>query len=210
MNYLMADKAIQDMNRRNIRAFDSLKTLKFDELNVFRSVSKVYDDSVRVAKKRYKSIALVAFEEALIACGVPAKEAEKRTEETIDDDWILDMLEEYDALTLYSFENEVERKTHRTTEAILASQDKVAAVDGALRLWTIQVRQYADNSVWYATIDGYQSAGVKKVRWIDEGDERVCKVCRKLNGKVFDIDKVPPQPHYRCRCLLEPVIEKKR
>ena len=34
--------------------------------------------------------------------------------------------EEYDALTLYSFVNEVERKKQRTAESILAAQDKVA------------------------------------------------------------------------------------
>ena len=31
MNYDLADKAIKDMNRRNLRSFDGLKTLKFDE-----------------------------------------------------------------------------------------------------------------------------------------------------------------------------------
>ena len=36
MNFDLADKAIKDMNRRNLRAFDGLKTLKFDELNVLK------------------------------------------------------------------------------------------------------------------------------------------------------------------------------
>ena len=205
MNYDLADKAIKDMNRRNLRAFDGLKTLKFDELNVLRSVTKVYDDAVRIAKRRYRQIAEDAYLEALILAGMDRKKAEKLAEESITEDWILDMLEEYDALTLYSFVNEVERKKQRTAEAILAAQDKVAEVDKALKLWTLQVSQYADNSVLYATLDGYEKAGIKKVKWVSEKDEKVCKVCDKLDGKIFLISKVPVKPHYHCRCILLPV-----
>lgn len=205
MNYDLADKAIKDMNRRNLRAFDGLKTLKFDELNVLRSVTKVYDDAVRIAKRRYRQIAEDAYLEALILAGMDRKKAEELAEDSITDDWVLDMLEEYDALTLYSFVNEVERKKQRTAEAILAAQDKVAEVEKALRLWTLQVSQYADNSVLYATLDGYEKAGIKKVKWVSEKDEKVCKVCDKLDGKIFLISKVPVTPHYHCRCILLPV-----
>lgn len=205
MNYDFADKAISDMNRRNLRVFDKLKTLKFDELNVLREVSKVYDDSVRIAKRRYRQIAEDAYLEALILAGIGRKKAENLTEESITDDWVLDMLEEYDALTLYSFVNETERKKQRTAEAILAAHDKTAEVEKALRLWTLQVSQYADNSVFYATVDGYQKAGVKRVKWVSETDSKVCETCEDLNGKIFDIDKAPPVPHYHCRCILIPV-----
>lgn len=204
MNYDIADAAIKDMNRRNLRAFDGLKTMKFDELNVMRMVTKVYDNSVKIAKKRYCRIAEEAYLEALILAGVNREKAEKLTEETIDDDWVLDMLEDYDALTLYSFVNETERKKQRTAEAILAAHDKVAEVDKALKLWTQQIAQYADNSVYYATVDGYEKAGVKKVEWVTEKDGRVCGTCHRLDGKVFDIDKIPPRPHINCRCILIP------
>lgn len=205
MNYDLADKAIKDMNRRNLRAFDGLKTLKFDELNVLRSVSKVYDDSVRIAKRRYQQIAEDAYVEALILAGMERGKAEELAEESITDDWVLDMLEDYDALTLYSFVNEVERKKQRTAESILAAQDKTAEVEKALKLWTLQVSQYADNSVLYATLDGYEKAGIKKVKWVAEADSKVCKTCRKLDGKIFTINKIPVVPHYHCRCILEPV-----
>lgn len=205
MNYDLADRAIKDMNRRNLRAFDGLKTLKFDELNVLRTVRKVYDDSVRIAKRRYQQIAEDAYMEALILAGMERSKAEKLAEESITEDWVLDMLEEYDALTLYSFVNEVERKKQRTAEAILAAQDKVAEVDKALKLWTLQVSQYAINSTFYATVDGFKAAGVKKVRWISEKDERVCNTCYKRDGKIYPIDRVPPLAHYNCRCRLEKV-----
>lgn len=205
MNFDLADRAIKDMNRRNLRAFDGLKTLKFDELNVLRTVRKVYDDSVRIAKRRYQQIAEDAYVEALILAGMEREKAEELAEESITDDWVLDMLEDYDALTLYSFVNEVERKKQRTAESILAAQDKTAEVEKALRLWTLQVSQYADNSVLYATLDGYEKAGIKKVKWVAEADSKVCKRCRKLDGKIFTIDKIPVVPHYHCRCILMPV-----
>ena len=193
------------MNRRNLRAFDGLKTLKFDELNVLKSVEKVYDNSVGIAKRRYRQIAEDAYLEALILAGMEREKAEELAEESITDDWVLDMLEDYDALTLYSFVNEVERKKQRTAESILAAQDKTAEVDKSLKLWTLQVSQYADNSVLYATLDGYEKAGIKKVKWVSEKDEKVCKTCGKLDGKIFTIDKIPVVPHYHCRCILLPV-----
>lgn len=207
MNFKSADAAIRDMNKRNLRAFDGLKLLKFDELNVMRSVSKVYDDSVRLAKKRYLRLAIEAYIDALILCKIARERAEEMAEDSITEDWILDMLEDYDSVTLYQFDSEVERKKQRLAESLLASLNKNEAVDRALRLWTGQVRQYADNSVVRATIDGYKAAGVKKARWETEADERVCETCNKRNGKVYDIDKVPPVPHPRCRCLLWPVID---
>lgn len=207
MNFATADAAIRDMNKRNLRLFDSLKLLKFDELNVMRSVSKVYDDSVRIAKKRFLRIAFEAYMDALILADIERKKAEEMAEESITEDWLLDMLEDYDPVTFYQFNAEVERKKQRTAESILAALNKNDAVDRALRLWTGQIRQYADNSVIRATVDGYKAAGVKKVRWETEDDERVCKTCNKRHGKVYDIDKVPPIPHPRCRCLVYPVID---
>lgn len=205
MNYELADKAIRDMNRRNLRAFDRLKTLKFDELNVLRSVKKVYDDSARLAKRRYLEIAEDAFLKAMMLAGATRKEAEEELEDSITEDWVLDMLEDFDALTLYRFDTETERKAARTAESILASVDKNEAIDRALRLWTQQVSQYADNSVFYATIDSFKAAGVKKVRWSSERDGKVCKTCHERDGKVYSINKIPPIPHYHCRCILEPV-----
>lgn len=205
MNYELADKAIRDMNRRNLMAFDRLKTLKFDELNVMRMVSKVYDDSVRLAKRRYLEIAEDAFIEAMLLAGMAEEEAEGKLEDSITEDWVLDMLEDYNELTLYRFDTEVERKKQRTAEAILASLDKSAEVDKSMRLWTRQVAQYADNAVVYASIDGYKGAGVKKVKWISEHDAKVCNTCHERDGKIYQIDKLPLYPaHYFCRCIIAP------
>ena len=195
------------MNRRALRAFNGLRTMKFDELNVLRSVSKVYDELVERAKKWFLLIARDAYAEALIEAGIRSREAERRAEEDITNDWVLDMLEDYDGVTMYRFVSEVERKKQRTAEAILATEvERNREIDKSLRLWIQQIAQYADNAVTYATIDGYIEAGVKKVRWHTQEDDRVCVECNKLDEKVFEMDAIPDRPHFRCRCWLS--IEK--
>ena len=205
--YSYADKAIKDMNRRNLRAFDKLKQLKFDELNVFEAVTKTYDDSVRLAKKRYEQIGYYAYLAAVIRAKIGEKKAKEMAEDSITEDWVLDMMEDYDAVTLYRFFPETERKKQRTVEAIIAAQDKGEAIDRALRLWTLQITHYADKSVDEAMIDGYKAAGVKKVKWITAEDDRVCNICRSRNGKVYQMGKLPTKPHYYCRCYFLPVLD---
>lgn len=203
MRYDAADRAIRDMNKRNLRAFDKLKLLKFDEMNILRSVSNIYSDSVKIAKLRYLQIARDAYIEALVMAGIDRKKAEEMAEDSITEDWVLDMLEEYDPVTLYQFVPEAERKKQRLVEALIASHNRDEEVDKALRYWTLQIAQYAITSVDDATIDGFKDAGVEKVRWVAQDDKKTCSVCNDRDGKVYRIDKVPPKPHYNCRCYLE-------
>lgn len=205
MTFEYADKAIKQMNRVNLRSFGKLKQLKFDELNVVGAVDDTYDASIRIAKKRYKEIAIRAFIEAMILCGYDRKRAEREAEDSITEDWLLDMMEEYDPVTLYQFLPEAERKKQRLVEALMAAKNKGKEIDKALRLWTLQIAHYADKSVVSGTVDGYKEAGVEKVKWIAVDDEKTCPECRKLDGKIFPIDKVPDRPHYHCRCELQPI-----
>jgi SPP1 gp7 family putative phage head morphogenesis protein len=49
----------------------------------------------------------------------------------------------------------------------------------------------------------YRQVGITKVRWLTAHDERTCKICRALDGKVFGIDEVEGPPrHPGCRCAL--------
>lgn len=198
--YEYADAAIRDMNRRNLRAFDKLKLIPLDEMNVVRTVTQTYDNSVSIAKKRYLAIAERAYKDGYKrATGKGIKGT------PITEDWVLDMLEEDNELTLYRFLPEAERKSARLVEAMLASHNKNSEVDKALRLWTLQTSTYAIESVDKAALDSYQAAGIKRVRWITKEDGKECEVCKRRNGKVYAIGKVPPKPHYGCRCELWPV-----
>lgn len=205
MNYDYADIVIRDMNKRNLRAFDKLKTLKFDELNVFRSVSVVYERSIELAKKRYWAVMRDAYIAALIEAGIARKKAEDMADDDIMEDWVLDMMEDYDEVTLYRFLPEADRKRDRLVEALIASPNKDEEIDKALRFWVRQVAEYADRAVMLATIQGFIDAGIKRVKWLSEGDDRVCPTCDKLDGRIFAIEDVPPPPHWGCRCVIVPV-----
>lgn len=205
MNYEYADRAIKDLNRRALRAFNGLRTMKFDELNVMRTVKRVYADLVKRAKAWYLRIAQDAYITALMEAGIAEARAREMAEDSITEDWVLDMLEDYDGVTLYSFNNEVERKTERTVEALLATEERNREIDKALRLFTQQLGQYADNSVMLATVDGYMDGGVKFVRWNATDDEKTCVSCGKMDGKVYKIEDIPDKPHPRCRCWLTAV-----
>ena len=202
MIYDFADRAIRDMNKRNLRSFSRIKLLKFDEINVFETVSEIYDFSVEVAKRRYKEI----YADAYVGCMDEMGRHVKPPKDDIMDDWLLDMLEDYDAITHYRFDEETERKKARTVEALIATHEG-SKIDGrevekALNLWTLQISQYADRSVDDGRLQAFRDTGVKKVRWNTEEDERVCMKCRELDGKVFPIDDVPSKQHFRCRCWL--------
>lgn len=205
--YEYTDKVIKKLNTAYLRLFTRLKLLSFDELNIMTSVKEVYQKCLKLAKKRYLEIADYYFYRAYELAA--EKGRKKPSDDWINNDWLLDMLEEYDPVTLYRFIPELERKRQRLIEALIASHKKNAEIDKALRFWALQSNQYADKVTDEATLRGYKAAGIKKVRWITEKDDRVCPVCRKLNMRVFDINKVPNKPHYRCRCYLLPVKNKK-
>lgn len=58
-----------------------------------------------------------------------------------------------------------------------------------------------------ASVERYKESGVKKIRWVTAHDERVCPHCGAMEGKIFDIDKVPHIMHPRCHCSVDPVID---
>lgn len=56
------------------------------------------------------------------------------------------------------------------------------------------------------TLSTFRSAGVTKVKWVTVGDVRVRKSHKELNGKIFDVNNLPPEvDDYNCRCGLVPV-----
>ena len=204
--YAMADRAIKSMNRENLKAFGRLKLAKWDEINVVRAVGTVYDESAALARKRYLEIAKDAYIRAMVETGKTRKEAERDAWEDITMLWLLGLLEGPDPVTLYIFTEETERKKQRLIEALSAAHNKNSEIDKALRYWTKQVGQYAINVTDEARLDAFRAAGVERVMWNTNLDGRECERCKALNGKVFDIDKVPPKQHYGDRCWLTPVL----
>lgn len=202
--YKYTDKVILKLNVKLIRLFRKLRLMKFDELNAVNSVVSVYKQTDRLAKKAYLDVAtyayLFALKEAKKA-GFNVKKFEEKP--PIAEDWILDMLEESDFVTLYEYAPELRRKRQRLIEALAITPKPVQEIDKALKYVERQIAHYADKATAEAALKAFKDVGVKKVEWVTERDDRVCAECAPLDGKVFDIDKVPQIPrHWNCRCKL--------
>ncbi len=203
MNYTRADKAIKELNRYFLRRFGRLKQLRFDALNILQDVDAAYD--MAILRKKYLEIAWWAYRDAMIEAGKTKEQAERDADDSITNDWFLDMIEEYDPVAQYIFKNERERKKQRLLESIVGTHNKNAPIDKALRLWALQYARYADKSVDDATLDAYEDAGIEKVMWVATHDKKLCSVCAARDGKIYPISKVPPKAHYHCRCRYVPV-----
>ena len=138
---------------------------------------------------------------------IDKKRATEMADETIDLTWVYEFLEDVDPVTLYAFFPERERKKQRLIEALTATNNRNVEIDKALRYWTVQVAQYADNSVYQARLAAFRDAGVKRVRWVTQKDERVCPECGDLDEQIFPIENVPPPQHIHCRCEIHPVLD---
>lgn len=197
-----ADRAVRLMNRENLKTFGRLKSrlAKWDEINLIREVSSAYGEALRMVKRRYIEIARLAYEQALLEAGGKKKKA------PIDRDWILDWLEETDPVTMYKFIPEWERKKARLIEALPVAQKPAQEIDKALKAVTRQIGQASIGITDTARLEAFEDAGILRVMWITQHDERVCEDCEPLDGKIFRIDEVPKK-HWNCRCYLWPVLD---
>lgn len=219
--YTAADKAIQVMNRDMLRDFGKLKTSKLDELHIIRSVTAVYTEQARKARKRYLEVGMDAFLLGLFLCGIEGREDRQMARKSITAKWLDEILGEPDLVTGYRFDLETERKAQRLAEALIAEAERQSApgsgkkpttatgkdqlIDRAVREWSRQVGQYAIGITDDALMEAYEAAEQQEVRWVSVRDNRRCTECRERDGKVYRLDEVPPKPHFNCRCRIVPV-----
>lgn len=133
------------------------------------------------------------------------QEAEPHGEEPPDLAWLLALLAAYSAVSKVVYNNEIDRKRGYTAEGINSSTAKVTEFRRGLHYWAGLTADYADIVTDESTLKSYRDAGVRRVRWVTVGDEKVCETCRERNGKVYSINSIPPKPHKHCRCVFEPV-----
>ena len=192
--YNYTDKVIRYMKKRFIRLFSNYKQkTSFDELNVIQSSKALYDELLQITEECLLLIAKRAY-----------ADHGGKVIGAITTAWLLDWLNDYDPVTKYVFAHEVERKCARFAESIIASTNKAAEIDIALRYWSNMVAQYAISVTDWAVLQAYLDAGVEQVIWVTVKDERRCKECRERHDQIYDIEKVPPKPHIGCRCYLLP------
>lgn len=205
--YDYTDARIKRLNRQLLRLFQKVRLLNFDELNALNDIKAVYRKADRFARAAYLDIAVEAYALGLVEAEKAGFRPMRRRD--IDRDWVLDFLEEEDFVTLYRYAPELTRKRDRLVEALAMTNKPNKEIDKALKYLIMQTTHYADKATAEAELQAFKDAGVKKVMWLTERDNRVCDICYPLDGKVFDIDKTPPIPqHYNCRCVLIPVAKK--
>jgi SPP1 gp7 family putative phage head morphogenesis protein len=196
--YDLTDKAIDILNRRAVKRFEDAKDeaalAKFDELNVLEVTRTLYQDLAHDNQEIFLELAQERYQEA-----------EPHGKEPPDLAWLLALLAAYNTVTKVVYEHEIDRKRGYTAEGINSSTAKATEFRRGLHYWADFTEQYADIVTDETTLKAYRDAGVKKVKWITAGDEKVCETCKERDGKIYPISAVPSKTHKKCRCWLEAV-----
>lgn len=207
--YRHADKALKRLYKRAEALLQNMAVrADWDELNVINEVRGIYDDVAQQAEREFLTVAQKAYEDA--EKEVPTPPPFWQTPTAM---FVTALLLAYDDKTQYVFRHEWDRKRARLTEGLIAVNDDSAPFNSmatrgllhrALRLLEGQLRQMADTVTDSARAKAFDDAGVDRVRWITQRDERVCKICRPRDNEVYPLDAVPPK-HHNCRCYLIPL-----
>lgn len=220
-NYLYADKVIKQVNQRIPLLLNDirLRLMVFDEVNplILKELLKqAYNEVENQAIYAYLKIAQRTYAEAFdIAKQFGYKSGTYNpTLLVMITDWLL----EYDGVTGYVFYNEITRKRERLFEQLMGSfmnknDEDVLLTEPILkkasRYLENQITEYGDIVAYKAMEKAYSDAGVEKVIWLSEYDNRVCGECLNLSGKTFLLRDVPLKPHWGCRCWLLPIKTEK-
>lgn len=208
--YRLADKAIATLNKRTILLFNrtkrSLLLSHFDELSVYSQMESLYKALNRENEEKFRDLCATRYREMYLYL----KHSWPKDDEVDDlvEIYLANLLAEPNEITRYAYDSEVLRKRDRAIEAINSAPtqaEKDYEFEKAMRYWSQQTGFYIDIIADDAALQAMKDCGVKKVRWHTQGDEKVCDECKDRNGKIYDIDKVPPKEHPRCRCWLEPI-----
>lgn len=198
--YALSDRASKLLNRKAVRRFETARRkcaiAGFDELNVIKTVTRLYKDLAADNKQAFLDLVILAYQDA-----------QPHGKKEPDKLWLLALLDSYDPVYLVVYTNEVERKRDRLIEGVIAASNKTKEFRRGLSLWAKLSAHECDRVTDEATLKAFRDSGVKKVKWVTEKDDRVCSVCGPRDGKVYDIDKVPSKPHINCRCFLQAVLE---
>ena len=193
--YRKTDKTIDFMNRQYGRLFR--RAASFDELNVIPMSHEIYDAVYAMVKKEATRLAGVVYDD-------------HRDEDEVSGEFdaaafVLALLLAYNPVTKYVFENEFDRKRARFAESLIASDTPMEEVALAKRLIAGMNAQFMDDVTFDAMVQAFRDNGTERVRWVTAVDDRRCKQCAAMHGKIYPIDKIPPKPHIHCRCWVEEV-----
>lgn len=198
LDYSYADKIIAYLSKRLIKKMGvwAATFLSIKPADRMRKVEDLFEEWEDILYSSYQDVAADAYRQTVSSASCP-----------IDKAWVNHWSKRYNQVTGYVFAHELDRKEARCAEAVAMTDNLQKTVDEQMRAFAGQHNQGVEDIVRDASIQGMMDAGVKKVKWITVKDERRCEHCRDLHGMIFDIDKIPPKPHRRCRCQVVPVRE---
>jgi SPP1 gp7 family putative phage head morphogenesis protein len=178
----------------------------FDEMNIVgikKHVHKLYKDVYKIVKNEFLKVINPLYEEIYDEAVALGFEGDLRD---LDETWIEEFFDEYNPVTKYVFNNEIERKESRLFEALVSSTlEKTQSYKTAENLLIRQIKQYAIDLDDTIAKTVYKDLGVEKVMWNAEDDHKTCGDCNELDGQIFNLKDAPPKQHYQCRCWLTPV-----
>lgn len=201
--YVIRDKIVRIYLRKILRRFKRLTNslMAFDEVNALSAVNACYEEVISMTVEALK---------------LTAKRTYKWLNEDDDDFfvdlWLLGFFDVPDPVTHYKFYDEADRKRSRLFEAlesVSTRAERKKQIDIALRYWTKQFEQTADDIVDAVIRYVYEEEGVKYAEWVTQKDDRVCPECHARDGKIYPLSDFPPKPHYNCRCWPKIVLSKK-
>ena len=202
--YGVADKANDALQKALLKIFRQTqgKLLYIDEMNVLSAeIREMYRTLIRHLRVYLN----------LVAAGTYNKNNADKNPRTklLGPDFIDEFLIAYNPVTQFVLLNEMDRRGARFAEALMSTPTRSGRTEiinrelrGVARVFRQAMIDIADK----AQLERMKDAGVERVMWYTMMDERVCADCRKLNGRVFRIDRVPAKPHPNCRCVLIPYV----
>ena len=214
--YRLADKLLEQLKKLIRREFNRLGILGFDELNAPRvtaETTSLFDRLMRENERLYLQVAKRAYGDA-VAAAIAAGYTDPG-ENKINASWVGNLLGAYNFVSGYLYKPEAERKRLRLAEQMMTAKEYQSrtqyndSVRRSANLWWMQAAHYMIESVDKATLEGLKDSGVERVKWNTNIDGRECEICRKRNGQIYAIDKVPPKAHRGCRCYVTAVPKKK-
>lgn len=207
--YRLADEIIARLNKSAVRRANNTKRrwsqFAFDELNVLQETDTLYKQMDNDNREAFRELYEDRYIELLLYLLI------KPVDDAVDDLVEMELariLKVPHPLTHYAYDAEVLRKRDKAKDYIQSVKGKVEkqqALDHSLRFWAQQTGFYTDIVSDEAAFRAYKDAGIKRLKWVTQEDEKVCAECRRRDGQIYDIDKVPDKPHLRCRCYLVPV-----
>lgn len=196
MDYEHTDKIIVYIDKQLIERYSRLKSIVLlDELNVIQEVNTLYDEIGTIVRNAFLKLANQVYTDNL----------REKAHRSLEEEWVDNLLNSYDPVSKYVFSHEEDRKRARLIEAIIASDTKTKEIDAALRSMSFMCRIYADRVTDEAVMQAYIDEEEDWVKWVSEKDEKTCSVCHGRDGKIYEINSVPKDPHPNCRCKRERV-----